>query len=63
MSEVFPVEWNRPEDKEKVIRLLIDLPIGWRAKKMALYEWCKLYGVVMLARDVERVTGRPAGEI
>ena len=62
MSEALPPEWDSPEDKERVIRLLIRLPISPRQKKFVLYEWCGLHGVDMTAEDVERVTGRPAGE-
>ena len=63
MSEVFPLEWDSIEDKERVIRLLIDLPLDPRAKKAALFEWCKLHGIELMGEDVRRVTGRPAGEI
>lgn len=63
MSEIFPPEWDQPADKEKVILLLIRLDVDPRNKKHALYEWCQMHGIEMTARDVERVTGRPAGEI
>lgn len=63
MSEIFPEEWDRPEDKEAVIILLINLDVDPRNKKFALYEWCEMHGIEMTGRDVERVTGRPAGEI
>lgn len=63
MSEVFPADWDGPEDKNKVIRLLISLPLSPLDKKYTLFEWCKRYGVKMTGGDVARVTGRPAGQL
>lgn len=63
MSEAFPSTWDSLRDKERVILLLIRLDMGVREKKFALYEWCKLHTIELTARDVERVTGRPAGEL
>lgn len=63
MSEIFPPEWDRPRHKVMVIDLLMRLRVNPKFKKVALYEWCRLRKVILLARDVERVTGRPAGEL
>lgn len=63
MSEAFPPEWDKPEDKIKVINLLIAIKISPRHAKMALYEWCRVHDVELRAEDVVRVTGLPAGEI
>lgn len=63
MSEIFPPEWNEERHKVMVIDLLSRLRVNPMFKKVALFEWCRLHKVILLARDVERVTGRPAGEL
>lgn len=63
MSEAFAEEWERYEYKGEVIDVLRRLPISWRQKKAALYEWCMEHDEPLVARDIERVTGRPAGEV
>lgn len=63
MSEAFPEEWAGRMGKIKVMVALSKLPLSWREKKAALREWCVEHDVELLARDVELVTGRPAGEV
>lgn len=63
MAEAFPPDWMVPEMADAVIRRLRALPISAKAKKHALYEWCKVVEVELTAEMVQRVTGLPAGEI
>ena len=63
MSEAFPEEWTGVDGKLRVIRALRELPLTWREKKAALFEWCKEHEVKLWAADVKAVTGRPAGEV
>lgn len=63
MAEVWPPSWREPELKGKVIDLLCELPLSGYDRKFALFEWCKVSGAELTAEDVERVTGRPAGEL
>lgn len=63
MAEAFSPELLQPGAVDEVIALLGDLPISAKAKKYALYEWCKTVGVDLTAEMVEQVTGLGAGEI
>lgn len=63
MAEAFPPDWLVPERLNDVIWRLRALPISGEGKKHALYEWCKHAGVALTGDMVERVTGRPAGEV
>ena len=63
VAEAFDPAWTGEEGKRRVIVTLIRLPIPRRQKKQALFEWCRTHDVEMTAADVERVTGRPAGEM
>jgi len=55
MSEAIPAEYDGPEHKEQVIRLLISIHAMGVLKKMALYEWGQRYGVPITAADYSRV--------
>ena len=55
MSESIPPEYDGPEDKEAVIRLLISCQVMGILKKMALYEWGQRWGVSITAADYARV--------
>lgn len=61
--DVLPVSWFKCELKEQVIDFLRRLPIDPEDRKTAFWAWCGLAGCECDARDVERVTGLPAGEI
>ena len=63
MAEAFDPAWEGERGKRRVIVTLIRLRIPVRQAKQALFEWCKANDVEMTAADVERVTGRPAGEM
>lgn len=63
MAEIWPPSWLVPAMKDHVIDFLRGLRIGPRRKKYAYLEWCRWSGVEMTAKDVERVTGVPAGTL
>ena len=56
--DVIPIELLDPEQKEKVIALLRDLPVHPEDKKQLYVEWCKMVGAVLLGEDVDRLLGR-----
>jgi len=63
VAEIWPPAWLTPEMKELVIDFIAALPIEALQRKWVYYEWCMTAGVEMLAVDVERVTGKPAGSL
>lgn len=61
--EWLPDELLVPSALDRVIAILRVLPISQRRKKAALRDWGSIVGVQITAQMVERVTGRPAGEV
>jgi len=59
VSEGIPAEYDGPEHKEQVIRLLISVPLAGIVKKMALYEWGQVYHVTITEADYARVMWTP----